>query len=295
MGDSFASDLSKIAVAQIASSFGFHASQQSAFSVLTDVLRKYIEEVGAEAAAFANHACRTEPNIEDVKRALEELNAPFMKLLLWNLDAEDVPQFAKSGLVPFPIEPVQGIIFPEAEQADAEEETESLPPHVPDFLPPFPPKHTRLRRTPRAALPSDTELTTASSAPPAQPVVKIKKETETFSSVTPAPAIASSAEDKTKKEKANGEKRSTKRAATDLYNAILLRGPRNQEEKDVLDNAYFKPPVSAKAKRIATNSSPLKSETENGEENNGASNGTAAGAKSMNVDADQLELIREGT
>lgn len=190
-----------------------------------------------------------------------------MKLLLWNLDAEDVPPFAKSnlensllimivslhrtaGLIPFPIQPIQGILYPEvffflyylflahcSVSKDQKDDDEELPPHIPDFLPPFPPKHTRLRKVnpfwimkkmissgahfdqikkpvSEPSLAEEPATTATMIASPTKP--RIKRENAADSSEkepTQKPAFA------------KGEKsRTGKRQVSDLYNDILMRG-----------------------------------------------------------------------
>ncbi|TKY65079.1 Transcription initiation factor TFIID subunit 8 [Spatholobus suberectus] len=74
-GDDFARAIAKIAVAQVCESEGFQAFQQSALEVLSDVVTRYILNVGKSAHYLANLAGRTECNAFDVIQGLEEMGS----------------------------------------------------------------------------------------------------------------------------------------------------------------------------------------------------------------------------
>ncbi|KAF5800742.1 putative transcription factor Hap3/NF-YB family [Helianthus annuus] len=65
----------KIAVAQICKSVGYKAAQTSALETLTAVTVNYLMSLAKSAATFASSTGRTECNLYDVIRALEDLHA----------------------------------------------------------------------------------------------------------------------------------------------------------------------------------------------------------------------------
>ncbi|RVW31432.1 Transcription initiation factor TFIID subunit 8 [Vitis vinifera] len=69
----FPQAIAKIAVAQICESAGFQGFQQSALETLSEVVVRYIRELGKTAHTYANSACRTECNIFDIIQGLEDL------------------------------------------------------------------------------------------------------------------------------------------------------------------------------------------------------------------------------
>ncbi|XP_071708364.1 uncharacterized protein [Rutidosis leptorrhynchoides] len=69
----FARSLAAIAVAQICETVGLHGFQQSAGDVLSDVMCKYIQDVGKKSNFYANFAGRTESNVFDIIHGLQDL------------------------------------------------------------------------------------------------------------------------------------------------------------------------------------------------------------------------------
>ncbi|KAK8466208.1 hypothetical protein PHAVU_008G031660 [Phaseolus vulgaris] len=74
-GDDFARAIAKIAVAQVCESEGFQAFQQSALDALSDVVVRYILNVGKSAHCHANLSGRTESNAFDVIQGLEDMGS----------------------------------------------------------------------------------------------------------------------------------------------------------------------------------------------------------------------------
>ncbi|CAL0318747.1 unnamed protein product [Lupinus luteus] len=74
-GDDFAQAIAKIAVAQVCENEGFHAFQQSALEVLSDVSARYILNIGKSAHRCANLAGRAECNVFDVIQGLEDMGS----------------------------------------------------------------------------------------------------------------------------------------------------------------------------------------------------------------------------
>ncbi|CAI9758700.1 unnamed protein product [Fraxinus pennsylvanica] len=73
--DDFAEAIARIAVAQVCESLGFQSFQQSALNTLSDVVVRYIREVGRTAIFYANLANRSDGNAFDVIQGLEDLGS----------------------------------------------------------------------------------------------------------------------------------------------------------------------------------------------------------------------------
>ncbi|MQM07500.1 hypothetical protein Taro_040345 [Colocasia esculenta] len=73
---SLAAAASRIAVAQICQSAGYHAAEPSALRALADVSARYLLALARAAASAANTRGRTDANLLDVALALEQLTLP---------------------------------------------------------------------------------------------------------------------------------------------------------------------------------------------------------------------------
>ncbi|KAL6138548.1 hypothetical protein ACLB2K_063829 [Fragaria x ananassa] len=74
-GDEFGRAVSKVAVAQICEGVGFLGCKESALDSLADIAIRYLRDLGKMANYYANLAGRTESNVFDVVRGLEDLEA----------------------------------------------------------------------------------------------------------------------------------------------------------------------------------------------------------------------------
>lgn len=74
-GDEFGRAISKIAVAQICESVGFESFNESALDALADIAVRYLRDLGRSASFHTNLAGRTESNVFDIIRGLEDLGA----------------------------------------------------------------------------------------------------------------------------------------------------------------------------------------------------------------------------
>ncbi|XP_028761030.1 transcription initiation factor TFIID subunit 8 [Neltuma alba] len=74
-GDDFGRAVSKVAVAQICESTGFHSIKESALEAFADIAIRYLFDLGKMAEFYANLAGRSECNVFDFIRALEDLEA----------------------------------------------------------------------------------------------------------------------------------------------------------------------------------------------------------------------------
>ncbi|XP_024963849.1 transcription initiation factor TFIID subunit 8-like [Cynara cardunculus var. scolymus] len=71
--EEFARSLARVAVAQICEGVGLQGFQQSAIETLSDITCKYIQDIGRTSNFCANLAGRTESNVFDIVRGLEDL------------------------------------------------------------------------------------------------------------------------------------------------------------------------------------------------------------------------------
>ncbi|KAF8378574.1 hypothetical protein HHK36_029919 [Tetracentron sinense] len=74
-GDDFGREIAKIAVAQICESSGFQSFNQSALEALSDILVRYLRDLGKTANFYSNLAGRTDCNIFDIVKGLEDLGS----------------------------------------------------------------------------------------------------------------------------------------------------------------------------------------------------------------------------
>ncbi|KAK4283591.1 hypothetical protein QN277_000526 [Acacia crassicarpa] len=74
-GDDFGRAVSKVAVAQICESAGYHSIKESALEAFADIAIRYLSDLGKMAEFYANLAGRSECNVFDLIGALEDLGA----------------------------------------------------------------------------------------------------------------------------------------------------------------------------------------------------------------------------
>ncbi|KAJ7370236.1 transcription initiation factor TFIID subunit 3 [Desmophyllum pertusum] len=73
MCDGFNHGALQIAVAQICQAMGWDGLQKSTHDLLTDVLQKYLEEIAKSAHGYCQLYSRTEPNLDDLNRAFQDI------------------------------------------------------------------------------------------------------------------------------------------------------------------------------------------------------------------------------
>lgn len=69
----FGRAIAKVAVAQICESVGFEGFNESALESLSDIAVRYLQDLGKTASSYANLTGRTECNVFDIIRGLEDL------------------------------------------------------------------------------------------------------------------------------------------------------------------------------------------------------------------------------
>ncbi|TYJ18960.1 hypothetical protein E1A91_A09G158500v1 [Gossypium mustelinum] len=131
--DEFGRAVSKIAVAQICESVGFQGFKESALEALTDILVCYLCDLGRNASFHANLAGRTECNLFDITRALEEWEA-----------SHGFPSASDIGHCLVGSGTVREIIrfVGSEEETPFAQPVPKFPIHIPTWLPAFPDPHT---------------------------------------------------------------------------------------------------------------------------------------------------------
>ncbi|XP_050380905.1 transcription initiation factor TFIID subunit 8-like [Argentina anserina] len=157
-GDDFARAISKIAVAQVCEIVGFQSFQLSALETLSDVAVQYICNIGKAAHLYANLSGRTDCNVFDIIRGLEDLSgaqgfagaSDIHHCLASSGTIKEISQYvAEAEHVPFayslPCFPVikDRKLTPSFWQRG--EETPGA--HIPPWLPAFPEPHTYTQPT----------------------------------------------------------------------------------------------------------------------------------------------------
>jgi len=132
-------------VAQIAKEFGFERIQHSAVESLSDILQRYIEQIGHSSHLFAELAGRTESNFNDVRRSLSDAGVSLDDLYMFASVAEEIP-FAKA-IPEFPVkkekkQEANGIANSSDNNNNNNNPNTSQPAYIPNCLPSFPDSHT---------------------------------------------------------------------------------------------------------------------------------------------------------
>ncbi|XP_076897350.1 transcription initiation factor TFIID subunit 8-like [Bidens hawaiensis] len=151
--DEFGRSIAKVAVGQICERVGFHSSNDSALEALSDIVIRYIKDLGKTAKFYANVANRTECNVFDIIQSLEDLGSSVgfpggsepCTSLLGSGAVKEIMEYAEViEEVPF-AQPVASFpvvrdrkLTPSFVQMGETPEFK----HVPEWLPAFPDPHT---------------------------------------------------------------------------------------------------------------------------------------------------------
>lgn len=151
----FVATVSRVAVAQICLTVGYDAAEPAALRSLADMAGRFVEALARSGASVAAAQCRTDANLLDLIRALEDLSLPrgfagasdLTRPLLRSSVLRELMAFVRSvDEIPFPRpirrESVRAGISPSFAQMGRE------PPlrHVPCWLPCFPESWWRSQR-----------------------------------------------------------------------------------------------------------------------------------------------------
>lgn len=91
MCDRFNHGALQVAVAQICQSMGWDALQKSTHDLLTDVLQKYLEEIAKSAHGYCQLYSRTEPNLDDLNQAFQDIGVCLHELEDFVSQVDQVP------------------------------------------------------------------------------------------------------------------------------------------------------------------------------------------------------------
>mmetsp|Transcript_7728 Transcript_7728/g.15098 ORF Transcript_7728/g.15098 Transcript_7728/m.15098 type:complete len:248 (-) Transcript_7728:231-974(-) len=173
--------LMEVAVARLCEDVGFSCALSSTVETLTDVARRYIEELGEKASIRAESARRTIPNTVDLAEAFSDLGVTWRDLRLFYRETIDL-KFPHAVPEPVPRAPLlcQPNLPPQEKKKSDEDADENKhngdeggdekqhmdeegedddeegseerkrkrrrkPDHIPAFLPKFPDEHTYKR------------------------------------------------------------------------------------------------------------------------------------------------------
>lgn len=133
MATNFSRAVAQVAVAQLAEDAGFETAQTSSLDILSDLLLRYIAEIGRSAHSYADCAQRSCPNADDVLKGLSDMGVRL----------EDITAYTSVQEVPFahvlPSFPVQR---QPRWPPNFDDKSEEPPKHIPPWLPALPDKHT---------------------------------------------------------------------------------------------------------------------------------------------------------
>uniref|UniRef100_A0A7N0VAX1 Transcription initiation factor TFIID subunit 8 n=1 Tax=Kalanchoe fedtschenkoi TaxID=63787 RepID=A0A7N0VAX1_KALFE len=151
--DDYARTVSRVSAAQICEGVGFQSCQDSALDALAEVVVRYVRDLGRVAASHANLAGRTDCNVFDVVRGLEDLGlgrgfsggSSVSHCLSGSGVVKDLVEYVGSNedvpfALPLPWFPV--VVERSKVPSFAEMEEKPAGKHIPDWLPAFPDPHT---------------------------------------------------------------------------------------------------------------------------------------------------------
>ncbi|KAI4300305.1 hypothetical protein L6164_033697 [Bauhinia variegata] len=151
--DDFGRAVSNVAVAQICEAAGFHSFKESALEALADIAVQYLRDLGKTANFYANLAGRSECNVFDVIRGLEDLqtNEGFSdateagQCLAGSSTVREILDFVESREeVPFAQPIPQFPIIKHSRTIPSFIQMDETPPnkHIPAWLPALPDPHS---------------------------------------------------------------------------------------------------------------------------------------------------------
>lgn len=154
--DDFGRTVSKVAVAQICESAGFHNVKESALEALADISIRYLSDLGKMAEFYANLAGRSQCNVFDVIRGLEDLEAfqgfpgasEASHCLSSSGTVKEIINFVASvEEIPFSQPIPQFPVIKDRKSIPSFIQMDETPPtkHIPAWLPAFPDPHTYIR------------------------------------------------------------------------------------------------------------------------------------------------------
>ncbi|KAK3591224.1 hypothetical protein CHS0354_003856 [Potamilus streckersoni] len=124
----------RVAVGALCTEVGFGIVEDSALETLTEMLQSVLTEIGRASRSYAELSGRTEVMVTDVVMAVVDQG----------INVNSIPAHAKRVNKSVFIPPGQSTPHPVMKTLEADERMPH-PPHIPDYLPPFPDPHTYIR------------------------------------------------------------------------------------------------------------------------------------------------------
>uniref|UniRef100_A0A9L0RT79 TATA-box binding protein associated factor 3 n=1 Tax=Equus caballus TaxID=9796 RepID=A0A9L0RT79_HORSE len=131
MCESYSRSLLRVSVAQICQALGWDSVQLSACHLLTDVLQRYLQQLGRGCHRYSELYGRTDPILDDVSEAFQLMGVSLHELedYIHNIEPVTFPHQIPS----FPVSKNNVLQFPQPGSKDAEERKE----YIPDYMPPI--------------------------------------------------------------------------------------------------------------------------------------------------------------
>lgn len=131
MCESYSRSLLRVSVAQICQALGWDSVQLSACHLLTDVLQRYLQQLGRGCHRYSELYGRTDPVLDDVSEAFQLMGVSLHELedYIHNIEPVTFPHQIPS----FPVSKNNVLQFPQPGSKDAEERKE----YIPDYMPPI--------------------------------------------------------------------------------------------------------------------------------------------------------------
>ncbi|XP_031215290.1 transcription initiation factor TFIID subunit 3 isoform X1 [Mastomys coucha] len=131
MCESYSRSLLRVSVAQICQALGWDSVQLSACHLLTDVLQRYLQQLGRGCHRYSELYGRTDPILDDVGEAFQLMGVNLHELedYIHNIEPVTFPHQIPS----FPVSKNNVLQFPQPGSKDAEERKD----YIPDYLPPL--------------------------------------------------------------------------------------------------------------------------------------------------------------
>ncbi|XP_074644655.1 uncharacterized protein LOC141901360 isoform X2 [Tubulanus polymorphus] len=120
----------QVGIAQICQQLGWNSIQSSALELMTDIIERYLTEIGKSTHRYCEQFGRTEPNLDDVALAFQYIGIPLSELEEYAKNfAENVPY--PKDVVKFPKRKRNQMHFPKAGSKELESRDENVHDHLP--------------------------------------------------------------------------------------------------------------------------------------------------------------------
>ncbi|XP_006895085.1 PREDICTED: transcription initiation factor TFIID subunit 3-like [Elephantulus edwardii] len=131
MCESYSRSLLRVSVAQICQALGWDSVQLNACHLLTDVLQRYLQQLGWACHRYSELCGRTDPILDDVNEAFQLMGVNLHELedYIHNIAPVTFPHQIPS----FPVSKNNVLQFPQPGSKDAEERKQ----YIPDYMPPI--------------------------------------------------------------------------------------------------------------------------------------------------------------